>query len=96
MDEPVQTVVDYVLGVVSCFANGRQSSHILAVPFNSFKILSIPSGDTIRPFKSVQKYQPHSITEVSFDDLALPAREDTVSLDRVVQMDWISHLGRPL
>lgn len=36
------------------------------------------------------------ITEVSFDDLAFPAKEDTVTLGRVVQVDWISHLGRPL
>ncbi len=35
------------------------------------------------------------ISEVCFDDLALPARENTVSLDRVVQTEWISHLGRP-
>jgi hypothetical protein len=36
------------------------------------------------------------ITEISFDDLAHPARANTVSLGQVVQMDWISHLGRPL
>ncbi|KAI0248401.1 hypothetical protein BJV78DRAFT_1363568 [Lactifluus subvellereus] len=36
------------------------------------------------------------ISEISFDDLAFSAREDTVSLDRVVQLDWIAHLGRPL
>ena len=36
------------------------------------------------------------ITEISFDDLAFKAKENTVSLDRVVETDWISHLGRPL
>jgi hypothetical protein len=36
------------------------------------------------------------ITEVSFDDVAYRAFEDTVTLDRVVQLDWIAHLGRPL
>jgi hypothetical protein len=36
------------------------------------------------------------ISEISFDDLAFPAEENTVTLDRVVQMDWIAHLGRPL
>jgi hypothetical protein len=36
------------------------------------------------------------ISEISFDDLAYPAPTDTVNLDRVVQTDWISHLGRPL
>ncbi|KIM51726.1 hypothetical protein SCLCIDRAFT_1224182 [Scleroderma citrinum Foug A] len=38
----------------------------------------------------------HPISEISFDDIAFPASEDTVMLDRVVEMDWISHLGRPL
>ena len=36
------------------------------------------------------------ITEISFDDLAYPAKEDTVSLSQVVTTDWISHLGCPL
>jgi len=38
----------------------------------------------------------HPISEISFDDIAFPALENTVSLDRVVEMDWISHLSRPL
>ena len=36
------------------------------------------------------------ISEISFDDLAFPAQAGIVSLDRVVQTDWMSHLGRPL
>ena len=36
------------------------------------------------------------ISEISFDDLAYPALENTITLDRAVQIDWISHLGRPL
>jgi hypothetical protein len=36
------------------------------------------------------------ISEISFDDLAYPALENTVALGRVVQIDWMSHLGRPL
>jgi hypothetical protein len=36
------------------------------------------------------------ITEISFDDLAFSAKEDTVSLREVVTTEWISHLGRPL
>lgn len=36
------------------------------------------------------------ITEISFDDLAYSAPPNAVTLDRVVQMDWIFHLGRPL
>jgi len=38
----------------------------------------------------------HPISEICFDDIAYPAKEYTVSLDRVVKTDWISHLGRPL
>jgi hypothetical protein len=36
------------------------------------------------------------ISEISFDDLAFPALDGTVALHRVVQMHWMSHLGRPL
>ena len=36
------------------------------------------------------------ITEISFDDIAYPALKDTVTMKRVVDIDWISHLGRPL
>ena len=36
------------------------------------------------------------ISEISFDDIAYPALEDTVTIDNVVEIDWISHLGRPL
>ena len=38
----------------------------------------------------------HPISEICFDEIAYPAKEYTVSLDRVVKTDWISHLGRPL
>ena len=38
----------------------------------------------------------HPITEISFDCLARPANEDSVSLFQVVQIDWFAHLGRPL
>ncbi len=37
-----------------------------------------------------------TITEISFDDLAYPTFKDSVSLMRVIQTDWICHLGRPL
>jgi hypothetical protein len=36
------------------------------------------------------------ISEISFDDIAYPALKDTVTIDRVVDIDWICHLGRPL
>jgi hypothetical protein len=36
------------------------------------------------------------ITEISFNNIAYPAKEDTVSLSQVTTTDWISHLGHPL
>ncbi|KAF8264913.1 hypothetical protein EI94DRAFT_409046 [Lactarius quietus] len=36
------------------------------------------------------------ITEISFDDLAFPAVEDTLTLNQVTEDKWIMHLGRPL
>ena len=36
------------------------------------------------------------ITETSFDNLAYDAPEGEVMLSRVVDMDWMCHLGRPL
>jgi hypothetical protein len=36
------------------------------------------------------------ISETSFDDIAYPALKGTIKLDSVVEIDWISHLGRPL
>ncbi|KAF8491845.1 hypothetical protein F5888DRAFT_1892004 [Russula emetica] len=36
------------------------------------------------------------ISEISFDDIAYPALEATITIDKAVAIDWISHLGRPL
>jgi len=36
------------------------------------------------------------ISEISFDDIAYPAFKGTITIDRVVEIDWLSHLGRPL
>jgi hypothetical protein len=36
------------------------------------------------------------ISEISFDDVAYPALKGTITIDKVVEIDWISHLGRPL
>ncbi|KAF8331922.1 uncharacterized protein EI90DRAFT_3055888 [Cantharellus anzutake] len=42
-------------------------------------------------------YRPlDPICEISFDDIAYPTLKGTVTIDRVVETDWISHLGRPL
>ncbi len=36
------------------------------------------------------------ISEISFDDIAYQALKGTVTMDDVVEIDWLSHLGRPL
>jgi hypothetical protein len=36
------------------------------------------------------------ISEISFDDIAHLALKNTVNIYRVVETDWIAHLGRPL
>ena len=36
------------------------------------------------------------ISEISFDDIAYPASKGTITIHTVVEIDWISHLGRPL
>jgi hypothetical protein len=42
-------------------------------------------------------YRPlDPISEISFDDLAYPALKGTITMDTVVKIDWISHLGHPL
>jgi len=37
--------------------------------------------------------QPSPESEISFDDIAYPASKDTIPIDKVVDIDWISHLG---
>jgi hypothetical protein len=36
------------------------------------------------------------VSEISFDDIAYPALKGTITINKVVEIDWISHLGRPL
>jgi len=65
-----------------------------AAHFDKFSpdIRSDPSARARDP-----EHRPLSpITEISFDDIAYPALKDTVTMNRVVEIDWISHLGRPL
>jgi hypothetical protein len=50
---------------------------------------------------SVQVREPDNrpldpISEISFDDIAYPASKGTITIHKVVAIDWISHLGRPL
>ncbi|KAH9959793.1 hypothetical protein BC827DRAFT_1376981 [Russula dissimulans] len=56
------------------------------------EIHSEPSGRAREP----DNHPLSSISEISFDDIAYPALRDTVTIDRVVDIDWICHLGRPL
>ena len=63
----------------------------------NFRILSpnVKSGPSRRVVTEyLRPFRP--ITNISFDCLARPAVEYSVTLNEVVQMSWIAHLGRPL
>jgi hypothetical protein len=73
--------------IFSLFLATAGSFHVL-----SPEITSHSSNRVVNEF--LRPLDP--ITEISFDDIAYRAEENTVSLSRVVTTDWISHLGRPL
>jgi hypothetical protein len=55
----------------------------------------------IRTDPSARAREPNNrpldpISEIGFDVIAYPALKDTIKINRVVETDWISHLGRPL
>jgi hypothetical protein len=54
------------------------------------------SSDPSRRIQDSTLSTPDPITEISFDDLAYDAPEYEIMLARVVEIDWICHLGRPL
>ncbi len=54
-----------------------------------------PPKIVIRSFYGVPIPPRIPITAVGYDHLAYGAMENTVTLERVVQTDWIAHLGRP-
>ncbi|KAN0114069.1 hypothetical protein V8E52_007045 [Russula decolorans] len=56
---------------------------------------SDPSARAREPeFRDFRPLDP--ISEISFDDIAYPAPKDTVTINKVVGIKWMSHLGRPL
>ena len=80
----LQRIDDDETSIFTLFLSTAGNSRLL-----SPKIKSDPSSrvinEVLRPF--------YPITEISFDCLAHPAEESTVSLNEVVQMNWIAHLG---
>jgi len=64
--------------------------------FSLFLSTRVPQTHSLDPSQLDLNPRLSPITEISFDDLAFPAIENCITLDRVVQLDWISHLGRPL
>jgi hypothetical protein len=62
--------------------------------FNKFS-LDIHSDPSIRA-REPDNRPLDPFSEISFDDIAYSALKDTVTIDKVVEIDWISHLGRPL
>ena len=62
--------------------------------FDKFS-LDIPSDSSARVRQpDIRFLDP--ISEISFDDIAYPALKGTITMDNVVEIDWISHFGRPL
>lgn len=61
------------------------------------RFYELPLPKTVkRSFYTLPPNMPRDpITEVHLDVLAYGAMENTVTLERVVQTDWIAHLGRP-
>ena len=59
-----------------------------------------PDQDTWNLFSELRRVlrqiQHNPISEISFDDIACSALKDTVTIDKLVGIQWISHLGRPL
>ncbi|KAM6489485.1 hypothetical protein JOM56_015042 [Amanita muscaria] len=82
---PLQALVD--LPIFSLFLSTAGKFHLL-----SPERLADPSERIAN--LGLKPLDP--ITGISFDDLAIPVEENDVTLDRVVQLDWMSHLGRPL
>jgi len=54
------------------------------------------SSDPSRRIQDTTLSTLDPITEISFDDLAYDAPEYKIMLERVVEIDWMCHLGRPL
>ena len=76
--QPTQSVVEFVLGIVSYFSTDLQSDYLLAVSFNSAKISSILSSNRVRD----DSLDP--ITEICFDDTAHASPAAALTLDHVV------------
>ena len=83
----LQRLDDRGISIFSLFLySGRKFS--VSLSGHKFDPSSRVMNEYLHPF--------HPITDISFDCLARPASEDSVSLFQVVQIDWIAHLGRPL
>jgi hypothetical protein len=81
----LQEIVDHP--IFSLFLSTAGSFHQF-----SPEIRSDPSGRITN-----HKLTPlHPISEICFDEIARPVKENAVTLDQVVTTDWICHLGRPL
>jgi hypothetical protein len=105
-DEPHVLIDGAKEGEWSMFSELRRILQRLdGIPFFSvflstagnFRLLSPDiKNDPSNRVATEQLFPFHPITEVSFDCLACHASERNVTLLRVVDIDWIAHLGRPL
>src|SRR5712671_1964320 len=65
-------------------------------PYPIFSLFLSRAGNFRDPINDLEFSFLDPISEISFDDLAFPVKENTVTLGQVVELDWMSHLGRPL
>ena len=100
------TLVDILLEQGSLFEELVQALHIISdLPIISLFLSTaakfhVPFPSRMRLHPSVHVNfklpLPLPISEISFDDFAFPAIEDTLTLNQVIGDEWLSHLGRPL
>ena len=91
--------MEFVLGIPSDSPTDLQPGYLLAFPLDGGGISPIFSEIRSDPSNRVRDSSSRTldpITEISFDDIAYGAPPEAVKLDQVVQIDWMSHLGRPL
>lgn len=90
-------LADILVEKESLFVGLRRALHTLVgLPIFSLFLSTTAKFRLFSPETDPKLELPSPISEISFDDLAFPAIEDTVSLDEVTGDKWISHLGRPL
>lgn len=80
----LRTIMEYP--IFTLFLSTAAKFRLFSPPLQANPLRKLIKGDL--------KLLP-PISEISFDDLALAALENTVTLKQVTEDHWMSHLGRP-